>query len=169
MPWRVLGVRKAASLPVAETGPAEWLLLKIGGKDVAALLLGISLGAYPGTTGGQQCGWGDRGSGAGDHSHRGGLRGGRRGRRSRRSGDASVDWPQALYKFLRVGSENPPWPQDTIFPHNENEMVRVSPTIFGVDASPDGAGMVSCAVGQAVVQELLRRTDGRGFHTCCRR
>ena len=54
MPWRVLGVRKAASLPVAETGPAEWLLLKIGGKDVAAmpvlkraggLLLAISLGA----------------------------------------------------------------------------------------------------------------------------
>ena len=42
---------------------------------------------------------------------------------------------------------------------------RVSPTIFGVDASPGGAGMVSCAVGQAVVQELLRRADGRGFHT----
>ena len=33
-----------------------------------------------------------------------------------------LDWPQALYKFLRVGTENPP--QDTIFPHNENEMVR---------------------------------------------
>ena len=47
-------MRKAASLPVAETGPAEWLLLKIGGKDVVAMpvlkrvgghMLGISLGA----------------------------------------------------------------------------------------------------------------------------
>ena len=37
-----------------------------------------------------------------------------------------------------------------------------SPAIYGTDASPDGAGIVSCTVGQKVAQELLRLVD---FHT----
>ena len=132
MPWRVLGVRKAASLPVAETGPAEWLLLKIGGKDVAAmpvlkraggLLLEICLGAL---TPAQL----EANSVAGVTEDLGPVttvivEGYVEEEGSKEAVEVEMhllDWPQSLE--LRVGTENPPWPQDTIFPRNENEMVR---------------------------------------------
>eukprot|EP00435_Cladocopium_sp_Y103_P060681 s641_g22.t1 len=41
----------------------------------------------------------------------------------------------------------------------------VCPTVFGSDASPEGAGVVTCRVGSQVAQELFRRSDPRGFHT----
>lgn len=41
----------------------------------------------------------------------------------------------------------------------------VSDTIFGTDASPDGAGLIGCVVGHDVSSEIFRRCDTRGFHT----
>lgn len=41
----------------------------------------------------------------------------------------------------------------------------VCPTLFGSDASPEGAGVVKCRVGSQTAQELFRRSDPRGFHT----
>ena len=41
----------------------------------------------------------------------------------------------------------------------------ICPTVFATDASPAGAGIVACSLGQRTVQELLRRADTRGFHT----
>ena len=35
-----------------------------------------------------------------------------------------VDSPQALFRFLLGEGPNPAWPQDAIFPHNEEEMFR---------------------------------------------
>ena len=42
---------------------------------------------------------------------------------------------------------------------------QVVPQLFGTDASPDGAGIVTCHVGSCVAQELYRRNDMRGFYT----
>ena len=42
---------------------------------------------------------------------------------------------------------------------------QVLGTLYGTDASPDGAGIVSCHVGSRIASELFRRLDGRGFHT----
>ena len=42
---------------------------------------------------------------------------------------------------------------------------QVSPWLFGTDASPSGAGIVACHVGNLVTKELLRRADSRGFYT----
>ena len=41
----------------------------------------------------------------------------------------------------------------------------VSGTVFGTDASPDGAGLIGCKVGETVSAELFRRCETRGFHT----
>lgn len=41
----------------------------------------------------------------------------------------------------------------------------VSSTLYGSDASPDGAGLIGCVVGQTVANELYRRCDSRGYHT----
>ena len=41
---------------------------------------------------------------------------------------------------------------------------QVCETVFATDASPEGAGLVSCAVGAEVAKELYRRTETRGFH-----
>ena len=42
---------------------------------------------------------------------------------------------------------------------------QVCSHIFGTDASPNGAGLISCRVGRSVAAELFRRADKRGFHT----
>ena len=50
-------------------------------------------------------------------------------------------------------------------PASTDLKVQPDPHVFATDASPDGAGIVSAKVGQAVTSELYRRADTRGFYT----
>ncbi|CAE7360147.1 PROSC [Symbiodinium microadriaticum] len=131
MPWRVLGVRKATSLVVAEQGPPEWLLARLGEREAAALpvlrrsgglLLAISAGAITP----EQIAAGNIAGITGDLGPtttvmiEGFLE----------DADADsidvemvlVDWPAPLYKHLRAGGVN--WPANTVWPHNGDEIVK---------------------------------------------
>lgn len=124
-------MRKATSLVVAEQGPPEWLLARLGEREAAALpvlrrsgglLLAISAGAITP----EQIAAGNIAGITGDLGPtttvmiEGFLE----------DADADsidvemvlVDWPAPLYKHLRAGGVN--WPANTVWPHNGDEIVK---------------------------------------------
>ena len=132
MPWRVPGVRRLATFPIAETaGEPEWLLLKLPGRDVAVLPVlrrdgGMLLAMASDAISPAQV---EANAIEGITTDLGpthvvvvdGLRG--EEEEPLEVELIMVDWPQALFKHLRYGGA-PNWPAGTIWPHVAAEAVR---------------------------------------------
>ena len=133
MPWRLLGVRRAASLELAEGGHPEWLLLRGGSREVAVmpvlrreggLLLAMAVEALTEQERADQ-----KMEGLTDDLGPTKIVAvdGLPEDEEEEPGDVAmvlVDWPQSLYKFLRTaGGAEPAWPEATIWPQYEDNPV----------------------------------------------
>ena len=144
MPLRVLGVRRANSLRLAETGdPPEWLLLRLRTRNVAAipvlrrdggLLLAVAGNALTeeeiqnGRVEGviEQLGL------VGRIECRAQVVGAEQEAEAVEVPMLLFDWPAAFYKHLRVrtGDDNPNWPADMVWPCHGEEANLVVDTAY---------------------------------------
>ena len=157
MPWRALGARRAASLVVCEQGTPEWLLLKLGTRDIAVvpvlrraggLLLGLPMTALTDA----EC---SSKTVEGVTSDLGPVHVVQAEGYLSAEDDAEpvevsllvLDWPQELYPHLRASSGELKWPPKTIWPQS------------------DGGAVHSIDFDQLAVQARSWVEDGDGPHS----
>ena len=104
MPWRALGVRRAAGLEIAESSSTpEWLLLRLGGREAAAVPVlrrvgGFLLAVASGFFTEEELEVKRVANGYLDDEEADSVE----------VDMVLVDWPQVLYRHLLGGGANPP-------------------------------------------------------------